>query len=91
MITTNDIISHNNIYFYDKQIGNTTWQNLFPCLLNTQVNRDYFTKVMPEELLSDLVYMIATASVQEVRSYLLIHTSQYTTLQCNALCFFVLY
>lgn len=49
--------------------GNTTWQNLFPCLLNTELNRDYFTAVMPEELISDLVYMVATASVQEVSTY----------------------
>jgi hypothetical protein len=58
--------------------GNTTWQNLFPCLLNTELNRDYFTAVMPEELISDLVYMVATASVQEVSTYAYC-TAYYTT------------
>jgi hypothetical protein len=48
--------------------GETTWQNLFPCLLNSQSNRDFFNATMPEELLSDLVYMLATSSVHEVRS-----------------------
>lgn len=48
--------------------GNTTWQNLFPCLLNSESNRDFFLAVMPEEMISDLVVMTATASVQEVRT-----------------------
>ena len=45
--------------------GETTWQNLFPCVLNSEDNRSYFNNTMPQEMLEDLVYMIATASVKE--------------------------
>ena len=54
-------------------VGSTTWQNLFPCLLNSQSNRDFFNATMPDEMLSDLVYMMATASVQEVRTYVCVY------------------
>ena len=49
-------------------LGNTTWQNLFPCLLNSKSNQDFFLSSMPEEMISDLIFMAATASVQEVRN-----------------------
>ena len=45
--------------------GETDWKNLWPCVLNSQENRDFFTSVMPEEMLSDMTYWLSTASVQE--------------------------
>lgn len=45
--------------------GETTWENLFPCVLNSEDNRGDFLASFPEEMLSDMVYMLATASVKE--------------------------
>jgi hypothetical protein len=45
--------------------GRTTWQNLFPCVLNSEENQRDFMAAMPEEMLSDMVTMIATSSVIE--------------------------
>lgn len=45
--------------------GETTWQNLYPCILNSESNQKYFSSTMPEELLSDLTSFIATSSVLE--------------------------
>lgn len=45
--------------------GSTTWQNLFPCVLNSESNRYYFNSTMPQELLKDLTYFLATSSVLE--------------------------
>ena len=49
----------------DLVTGTTTWKNLWPCVLNSQENRDFFTAVMPEEMLEDMTYWLATSSVQE--------------------------
>jgi hypothetical protein len=46
--------------------GETTWQNLFPCLINSKQTQDFFLKTMPSALLEDLVTMVATAPVLEV-------------------------
>jgi len=45
--------------------GETTWQNLFPCVLNSESNRIYFNSTMPDELLEDLTTFLATSSVLE--------------------------
>jgi len=45
--------------------GETDWENLFPCVLNSESNRDYFNKTMPTELLKDLTTFLATSSVLE--------------------------
>jgi hypothetical protein len=45
--------------------GETDWENLFPCVLNSEDNREYFRRTMPGEMLKDLTHMMATASVQE--------------------------
>jgi hypothetical protein len=45
--------------------GETNWKNLYPCILNSESNQNYFTSTMPEELLSDLTSFIATSSVLE--------------------------
>jgi len=45
--------------------GETTWQNLFPCVLNSAENRDFFNRTMPQELLKDMVTFLATSPVQE--------------------------
>ena len=55
-------------------LGNTTWQNLFPCLLNSKANQDFFLNSMPEEMISDLVFMAATASVQEVGNLMMFYS-----------------
>jgi hypothetical protein len=45
--------------------GDTTWENLLPCVLNSAENLEFFKSSMPEELLKDLVYMLATSSAVE--------------------------
>lgn len=45
--------------------GETSWQNMYPCLLNSESNQLVFNATMPDEMLKDLVYMIATSSVLE--------------------------
>ena len=45
--------------------GETTWQNLLPCVLNSDENRAYFAAAFPDEMMEDMVYMLATASVKE--------------------------
>ena len=47
------------------ETGETNWQNLWPCVLNSQENRDFFTSVMPDEMLADMTYWLTTASVME--------------------------
>ncbi len=45
--------------------GKTTWQNLFPCVLSTTENQNDFLAIMPEELVTDMMTMLATSSVIE--------------------------
>jgi hypothetical protein len=45
--------------------GETTWQNLLPCFLNTDENREYFAKATTEEFMVDVINMVSTASVKE--------------------------
>jgi hypothetical protein len=45
--------------------GETDWKNLWPCVLNSQENRDFFDAVFTEEMMEDMTYWLATASVQE--------------------------
>ena len=52
--------------------NDTAWKNLFPCILNREENRDLFTWLYPEEMLKDMVMMMATTNVLEVRTYLLV-------------------
>ena len=47
------------------ETGETNWQNLWPCVLNSQENRDFFTSVMPDEMLADMTYWLTTSSVME--------------------------
>ena len=35
--------------------GDTTWQNLFPCVLNSAENQRDFLAAMPEEMIEDMV------------------------------------
>jgi hypothetical protein len=42
--------------------GTTTWQNLFPCVVS-DTKQDVFNAVMPQELLADMVTMIATSPI----------------------------
>jgi hypothetical protein len=45
--------------------GKTTWQNLFPCVLSTTENQNDFLAIMPEDLVVDMMTMLATSSVVE--------------------------
>ena len=45
--------------------GETTWQNLLPCVLNSEENLAYFKASFPDEMMEDMVYMLATSSVKE--------------------------
>ena len=47
--------------------GETDWENLFPCLLNREENRDLFRYMFPDEMLEDMVNLMANTSIQEVR------------------------
>lgn len=53
------------VILVDVSVGETEWQNLFPCVLNSASNQDFFNKTMPQEMLEDLVRFIATSSVLE--------------------------
>lgn len=46
-------------------VGETTWENLFPCVLNSESNRDFFNSTMSSDLLEDLTTFLATNSVME--------------------------
>lgn len=43
----------------------TNWENLFPCVLNSADNREFFNKTMPSEMLEDMTTFLATSSVLE--------------------------
>eukprot|EP01034_Spumella_vulgaris_P025774 gene25774-32265_t len=45
--------------------GETTWQNMYPCLLNSEENRDYFSAAFSEEFLEETTKLVATSSVKE--------------------------
>ncbi len=45
--------------------GTTTWENLFPCVLNSESNQESFKAIWSDEMLEDLVYFLATSSVLE--------------------------
>ena len=44
------------------ETGETTWKNLLGCVISTD-NQPYFTNTMPEEMIKDIVHMVATSSV----------------------------
>lgn len=46
--------------------GATTWENMFPCVVFSSENREFFSKTMSSEFMADLTNMIASSSVQEV-------------------------
>lgn len=46
----------------------TDWKNVFPCILNRDENRQLFSWLFPEEMLKDMVEMMATTAVMEVRT-----------------------
>jgi hypothetical protein len=41
------------------------WMTIFPCILNSEDNRNYFKATMPPEMLEDITEMMVTASVLE--------------------------
>ena len=45
--------------------GETTWQNLYTCVIASADTRAVFNAIFPEEALKDMVYMLSTASVKE--------------------------
>ena len=46
--------------------GETDWKNIFPCVINREANRDLFSWVFPEEMLKEMIEMMATTAVLEV-------------------------
>lgn len=44
--------------------GETTWQNVFPCIIGSG-NHETVNATWPEEMMIDLVYLVATSSVLE--------------------------
>ncbi len=44
--------------------GNTTWQNIYSCVLNTE-NQEYFNAAFPAQFLEELILLISTSSVLE--------------------------
>lgn len=45
--------------------GETTWQNLLPCVVFSATNQEYFNKTMSEEFMEDLIKTIASSPVKE--------------------------
>jgi hypothetical protein len=45
--------------------GETSWENVFGCMVNSEENNLYFKSTMPEELLKDIVFMFANTHVKE--------------------------
>lgn len=45
--------------------GETDWKNLYPCMLNSEDNRNDFSAMFPEDALSDMVTFIATTPLVE--------------------------
>jgi hypothetical protein len=46
--------------------GEMDWRNIMPCLIANETSRAAFEYFMPVDMVKDLTYMVATASVQEV-------------------------
>ena len=49
----------------DMLTGATDWKNLWPCVLNSVDNQNFFKAVMPEEMMADMTLWLSTSSVQE--------------------------
>eukprot|EP01034_Spumella_vulgaris_P025775 gene25775-32266_t len=45
--------------------GEMGWYNLFPCVLNSEDNQQFFNLTMSEDFMSELTYTLATSSVKE--------------------------
>jgi hypothetical protein len=45
--------------------GSTTWQNLIGCLLSTESNEEYFVAFYTEDMLKDLIYLVANTQIKE--------------------------
>jgi hypothetical protein len=45
--------------------GDMDWTNLYPCVLSTADARAVFSKLVPDEMMEDLVYMLSTSGVVE--------------------------
>lgn len=45
--------------------GETTWDNIFPCVLTGKSNQNLFLNTMSEDFLKDMITFISTSSVKE--------------------------
>ena len=45
--------------------GETTWENLFPCVLNSETNQNAFNAIYPTEMIKDMVTFMATTPLLE--------------------------
>ena len=70
IVLWNIVLYYNATYCFFQvdalRTGDTDWENLFPCLLNKEDNRDIFRYMFPDEMLEDMVDLMTKTTILEV-------------------------